>query len=239
MGRTRQIVGFGGGTFPADGRATLDPLEEFVLGLTGRERPRVCYLPTASAEDPSRIVQFHDKFRDGRAIASHLKLFPWPPENVRDFLLAHEVIYVGGGNTANMIAIWRVHGIDRLLREAWEAGIVLCGGSAGMICWFEAAVTDSFGPGLAPIHDLLGFLPGSACPHYDSEERRRPRYHELIRAGLPDGVAAEDGVGLHYVDRELSAAISARPDGRAFRVERDGDDVRETPLAVRYLGEGR
>ena len=235
MARSRQIVGFGGGTFPTYGRATLHPLEGFVLMLTGRERPRVCYIPTASAEDPARIVQFHDKFADGTAVASHLKLFPWPREDVRDFLLGQDVIYVGGGNTANMLAIWRVHGIDRLLREAWNAGVVLCGGSAGMICWYEAAITDSFGPDLAPIRDLLGFLPGSACPHYDSEERRRPRYHELIRDGLPDGVAAEDGVGLHYVDRELREAVSARPDGRAYRVERAGNDVRESPIAVRAL----
>jgi len=235
MARPRQIVGFGGGTFPTYGRAALDPLEAFVLRLTGRERPRVCYVPTASAEDPARIVQFHDKFADGRAIAAHLKLFPWPPADVRAFLLAQDVIYVGGGNTANMLAIWRVHGIDGLLREAWDAGVILCGGSAGMICWFEAAITDSFGPDLDAIHDLLGFLPGSACPHYDSEARRRPRYHELIRAGLPDGVAAEDGVGLHYVERELREAVSSRPDGRAYRVVRAGEGVRETPLPVRYL----
>ena len=231
MARPRQIVGFGGGTFPTYGRATLHPLEGFVLRLTGRERPRVCYIPTASAEDPARIVQFHDKFADGTAVASHLKLFPWPREDVRDFLLGQDVIYVGGGNTANMLAIWRVHGIDRLLREAWNAGVVLCGGSAGMICWYEAAITDSFGPDLAPIRDLLGFLPGSACPHYDSEERRRPVYTQLVAEGLAPGVAAEDDVALHYVGGELQEVVTSREGANGYRLTPEG----ETELGARLL----
>ena len=137
------------------------------------------------------------------------------------------MINVGGGNTANMLAIWRVHGIDTLLREAWENGVVLCGASAGMICWFEAGVTDSFGPQLEGM-DCLGFLPGSACPHYDGEEQRRPRYRELIDGGFREGIAADDGVGLHYVGTELVEAVTCRPGAAAYRVTRDGEERLET-----------
>ena len=121
------------------------------------------------------------------------------------------MIWVGGGNTANMLAIWRVHGFDRILREAWEQGVVLAGGSAGMICWFEAGVTDSFGPQLEGMRDGLGFLPGSACPHWDDEELRRPVYRRLIdEEGFPSGYAADSGVGLHFVGTELVEVLSDR-----------------------------
>src|SRR5439155_13972960 len=149
----------------------------------------------------------------------------------RRFALEHDLIFVGGGNTANALSIWRVHGFERVLREAWEAGIVLTGWSAGMICWFEAGVTDSFGPQLDGMRDGLGFLPGSACPHYDGEERRRPVYQELVASGFPSGIAAEDCVGLHFVDTELDEVVSAREGSRAYRVEAG----KETPLDTRLL----
>jgi peptidase E len=130
-----------------------------------------------------------------------------------------------------MLAIWRVHGVDAVLREAWERGIVLAGVSAGSICWFEAGVTDSFGEELAPLR-CLGFLPGSNCPHYDSEPERRPTYRRLVDAGeLPPGLAAEDGVGLHFVGTELAEAVAGRPDARAFRIEPGGEEA----LPVRRL----
>src|SRR5262249_16996129 len=132
-------------------------------------------------------------------------------------------------NTANAIAVWRVHGIDGLLREAWASGIVLWGASAGMICWFEAAVTDSFGPQLESMQGL-GFLPGSACPHYDGEERRPPPYRALLDAGLVDGVAADDGVALHFVGTELQGVVSCRPGAAAYRVGRDGEERLEPRL---------
>jgi peptidase E len=126
-----------------------------------------------------------------------------------------------------MLAIWKVHGIDTVLREAWENGVVLCGASAGMICWFEAGVTDSFGPQLAGM-ECLGFLPGSACPHYDGEEQRRPRYRELLDDGFPEGVAADDGVGIHYIGTEIAEVVTCRPGAAAYRVTRDGEDKLET-----------
>jgi dipeptidase E len=222
----RHVVALGGGGF-SDGR---DVVDELVLGLAASARPRVCFLPTASADSAEYVVRFYEAFRE-RAEPSHLELFGRPRRDIRDFLLAQDVVYVGGGNTANMLAIWRVHGVDTVLREAWERGIVLAGTSAGSICWFEAGVTDSFGEELAPLR-CLGFLPGSNCPHYDSEPERRPTYRRLVDAGeLPPGLAAEDGVGLHFVGTELAEAVAGRPDGRAFRV---GPGVEEA-LPVRRL----
>lgn len=223
----RHIVGLGGGGFSDDG----DALDDFVLGLAGRERPRICFLPTAAADSADYVVRFYEAFRE-RSEPSHLELFGRPRRDIRDFLLAQDVIYVGGGNTANMLAIWSVHGVDAVLREAWERGIVLAGTSAGSICWFEAGVTDSFGVELAPLR-CLGFLPGSNCPHYDSEPQRRPTYRRLVDAGeLPPGLAAEDGVGLHFLGTELAEAVGGRPDGRAFRVEPGAEEA----LPVRRLG---
>jgi dipeptidase E len=219
----RQIVGLGGG---GDTAEQTDRLYDYVLGLTGKQRPRMLYVPTAIAEDADGIVTFYERFGH-RVEPSHLRTFPWPPENLADVILEQDAICINGGNTANMLAIWRVHGIDRLLRRAWENGIVLWGASAGMICWFEAGVTDSFGPELAGM-DCLGFLPGSACPHYDGEARRRPRYRELIDDGFPEGVAADDGVGIHYVGTEIAEVVTCRPGAAAYRVTRAGEEQLET-----------
>jgi peptidase E len=134
-----------------------------------------------------------------------------------------------------MLAIWRVHGVDRVLREAWEAGIVLAGSSAGMICWFEASITDSFGPQLAPLHDGLGFLPGSACPHYDGEDRRRPVYREAVAAGFPGGYAADDQVALRFDGVTLVECVTAREGASAWRIEGDGGAVAERALPTRSL----
>ena len=222
MAVERHIVGLGGG---GDEREQTLRLYDYVLALTGEERPRVMYVPTAIADSSytaEGTVTFYETFRE-RAEPSHLYTFPWPPSDLRELVLAQDAICVSGGNTANMLAIWRVHGIDALLREAWESGVVLFGASAGMICWFEAGVTDSYGPELAGM-DCLGFLPGSACPHYDGEERRRPRYRELVEGGFPEGIAADDGVGLHYAGTELVEVVTCRPGAAAYRVTREGEE---------------
>src|SRR3954471_21103797 len=219
----RHIVGLGGA---GDTPEQTDRLYDYVLGLTRKTRPRVLYVPTAVAESADGIVTFYERF-GGRAECSHLRTFPWPPANLRELILDQDAICVSGGNTANMLAIWRVHGVDLLLREAWESGVVLWGASAGMICWFEAGITDSFGPQLGGM-DCLGFIPGSACPHYDGEERRRPRYRELIDGGFPEGVAADDGVGIHYVGTEIAEIVTCRPGAAAYRVTRDGEERLET-----------
>jgi len=223
-----QIVGFGGHEVGAD---AYRDLEDWLLGLTGKERPRLLFVPPAAAEDPLYVVRVFDAFGD-RAEVSHLEFFPWPPAELRDFVLGHDVVYVGGGNTANMLAIWREHGVDEIMREAWQAGVVLSGVSAGMICWFEGGVTDSFGPQLEAM-ECLGLIPGSACPHYDGEEKRRPRYHELVAGGFPGGWAADDGVALHFEGWELREAVTVLPRKAAYRVALGTDAVVEERVEAR------
>ena len=199
-------------------------LHRYVLGLTGKDRPRLLLVPTATAESDAddRHVLRAVRARTDASRPADVPLAAEPTCAAR--VLDQDAICVGGGNTANMLAIWRVHGIDGLLREAWEAGVVLFGASAGMICWFEAGVTDSFGPQLEGLRDGLGFLAGSACPHYDGEELRRPRYRELVDGGFPPGVAADDGVGLHFDGTELVEIVTCRPGAAAYRVDADGEE---------------
>jgi len=225
--RLPQIVGLGG-YGPRDEATRV--LLAHVLELTGRKQPRLLYLPTAVGDADAAVVRSYELLQ-GLATTRHMKFFPWPPADARELVLAHDAVCVSGGNTANMLAIWRVHGFDRVLREAWERGVLLFGGSAGMICWFEACITDSFGPSLTGLRDGLGFLPGSGCPHYDSELQRRPRYRELLAEGFPAGVAADDGVGLHYVGTELREVVSCRPGATAYRVSAAGEEA----LAARLL----
>ncbi len=213
----RQIVACGGF---AHGTALDDHVLEVARGR------RICTVPTASMEPDSGVVRFYDVFAR-RAQASHLLFNPWPPRNLREFVLSQDVLHVPGGNTANMLAIWRVHGFDRIVREAREDGVVLYGWSAGMLCWFEASLTDSFGPQLEGMRDGLAFLPGSACPHYDGEERRRPRYRELVDGGFPAGYAADDGVALHFVGTELREVVSVREGATAYRVEQGSEKALE------------
>ena len=232
------IVAMGGGGFGDDGLET--PLDEHILSLArsarGRARPRLCYVPTANGDSVINIARFYTVFAR-RSEAAHLSLFNRSILDLEAFLLGQDAIYVGGGNTANMLAIWRVHGLDRILRRAWEEGVVLAGRSAGSICWFEAGTTDSFG-GLDALGDGLGFLPGSHSPHYDGEAERRPTYQRLVASGeLPPGYAADDGAALVFRGTELLEVVSERPEARGYRVERgpDGTAV-ETELETRYLG---
>jgi dipeptidase E len=166
-----------------------------------------------------------------------LALFHREVEDLSAFLMEQDVIWVAGGNTANALAIWRVHGLDTILREAWEGGCVMTGASAGMNCWFDASVTDSFSlRTLEGLRDGLGWLDGSACPHWDGEEMRRPVYRELVAGGFPEGIAAEDGVALVYGGTELVEVVSWREDGAAVRVTRTGaGGVSEERLAARRV----
>jgi dipeptidase E len=228
----RRIVAFGGGGFVS---TPGSPLVDYVLDLAGEPRPRVCFLPTAAGDPIAHVAEFYRSALRRRCEPTDLPLFNRSGEDVAEKLLAQDVIWVGGGNTANMLAVWRLHGVDVALRAAWEAGIVLAGSSAGMICWFEASITDSFGPQLDTLNDGLGFLPGSACPHYDGEDRRRPVYREAVAAGFPAGYAADDQVALRFDGRELAECVSAREGASAWRVERDGDEVVERALPTRLL----
>jgi dipeptidase E len=228
----RHIVAMGGGGFLQESPSLMD---DFVLGLTGKDEPRVCYLGQAMGDEPGNIARFHRAFPPGRARATHLDLFSRDDTDPRGHLLAQDVVYVGGGNTVNLLAVWRAHGVDVALREAWEAGVVLCGMSAGSLCWFECGITDSYGP-LRPVDDGLGLLPGSNCPHYDSEASRRPTYIRAVADGFPAGYAADDLCGLHFAGTELVEALSSRPEAGAYRVEPGPGGAVETPIAARYLG---
>lgn len=222
----------GGGLLPPYGPA----INRYLIELVSKPRPRVCFLGTAAGESDYYTIRFYEAFPPPRFDPSHLSLFQRTVQDIEGFLLEQDVIYVGGGNTANMLAIWRLHGVDLALRAAWEAGVVLAGVSAGSICWFEASITDSFGAQLATLQDGLGLLPGSNCPHYDSEVRRRPVYTEAIARGFPAGYAAEDGVALHFEDTKLIEVVGSKPHARAYYVSASGSgQVTEEPLPVRYL----
>lgn len=226
----RHIVAMGGGEFSA--------LDRYVLGLTDVSRPRVCFVPTASGDAPGYIAQFYDAFVARDCEPRVLRLFAREVADLESFLGDQDVIYVGGGNTANMLAVWRAHGLDVALRRAWEAGVALCGVSAGANCWFEASTTDSFRVGRADaLLDGLGFLGGSFCPHYDSEPERRPGFQRLVRSGaLSAGLACDDHAAVHFVGADLEAAVAATPEAGAYRVEVAGGEVTETPLDMVRIG---
>lgn len=232
---TGHVVALGGGGFSTGPDPRLD---DHVLSLAGVPRPRVLFVPTASGDSPEYRERFLAAFPPERADASVLTLFDRDVADLRAHVLAHDVVYVGGGSTVNLLAVWRAHGLDAVLSEAHDAGVVLAGVSAGMNCWFAASVTDSFSRDLHGLRDGLGLLPGSACPHHDGEPRRRPVYRDLVAGGFPAGYAADDDVALVFVDRVLAEVVTSRPGARAHRVEvRDGR-VHEDPLPVRPLAPG-
>ncbi|MGI4790728.1 MAG: Type 1 glutamine amidotransferase-like domain-containing protein [Janthinobacterium lividum] len=230
----KQIVALGGGGFSDEPENPL--LEDFILGLTGKPRPKVCFVSTASGDSEKYQQKFFSAFPAERAETACLTLFPRTEPDLRALVLSQDVIYVGGGSTVNMLAVWRAHGLDAILREAWEAGIVLCGVSAGALCWFEAGSTDSWGNGPVPFEDGLGFLPGSFCPHYDGEVLRRPAYRQFVADGMQDGFGVEDSAALHFADTLLVEAVASRPNAQVYRVERRGHSAEETPVVVRFLG---
>ncbi len=205
----------GGGGFMGEPES---PLDDFLLSLSAAARPRVCFLPTPSGDSDRAIAAFFEAFAKRECEPSCLRLFGMP-ENPAEHLAQQDVIYVSGGNTANALALWRLHGVDRALRDAWERGAVLGGVSAGANCWFECSVTDSFGRQLDALDDGLAILAGSFCPHYDGEELRRPVYRALVDEGFAPGYAADDGVALHFAGTELREVVSSLPGGAAYRVE--------------------
>jgi dipeptidase E len=203
--------------------------------VTAKERPRVCFVPTASCDSDAYIARFYETYARLDCVATHLPFFRRTPADLRATILACDVVHVGGGNTRSMLATWRHWGFDAVLREAWERGIVLCGSSAGSICWFDEGVTDSVAGSLTRM-ECLGFLPGSNCPHYDGEAERRPAFQRLVAdGGIGSGIACDDGAGAHYIGRELHAIVASRPAARAYRVTRDGAAAREVVLETKLL----
>lgn len=213
-------------------------LQRFILSLARAERPHVCFLPTATGDHPEAVARFYRAAAELECRPSDLALFQREVGDLRGFLLGQDIIWIAGGNTANLLAIWRVHGVDRILREAWEQGVVLCGSSAGMNCWFEASVTDSFSlTRLAALDDGLAFLAGSACPHYDGEEMRRPVYRELVAGGFPAGHAADDGVGIVFEGTERVDVVTHREGAAAWWVSpgSSAGEVSEERLEARVI----
>ncbi len=230
-----RIVALGGGGFGnADG---LTPLDRYLLALTGKARPRVCFLGTALG-DPERYAAAFYRAYAPVSEATDLVLFGTPTREDVERLVDQDLVYVGGGNTANMLAVWRLHGVDDALRRAWRRGTVLAGVSAGAICWFEACLTDSFGTQLAPMRDGLAILPGSACPHLDGEALRRPRYVAEIAAGrLPGGFGIDEGAALSFEGTRLASVVSELDGKGASRFELRDGNVKETRISAALLAE--
>ena len=227
------IITLGGGGF------SMEPdnlaLDRYILSQTGKDRPRICFVPTASGDAELYIKNFYVAFAELDARPSYLSLFRPPTTDLESFVLEKDVIYVGGGNTRNLVVLWREWGLDVILKKACEKGVILAGISAGAICWFEQGVTDSLGPLTAM--NFLGFLPGSCNPHYNGEANRRPDYHRLLKAGeIKPGYGVEDSAALHFIDGQLRQVVSSAPDATAYWVEYSGDEVVERRLDHRYLG---
>ncbi len=199
--------------------------------------PRLCIIGTATGDSSMWLATAHHAFSKLDMVVSHLDLFPMPNfDDVEAHLLRQDVIWVSGGSTANLLALWRVHGLDVILRRVWEAGVVLMGVSAGSLCWHVGGTTDSFGLNLRPVTDALGFLPYGNSPHHDAEEQRRPLIHRLVADGtLPLTYATDNGAGLIYHGTDLFEAFTETPGAMAYEIRRDGDTARETALPTRVL----
>jgi len=233
-GRTPTIFAMGGGGF------TMEPgnpaLDDYIRSLAPAREPKVCLLPTAGGDSEDQIRRFHAAFDDQLCVATHISLFRLGtrPVPLREHLLGQDVIYVGGGSMINLLALWRAHGFDAILREAWQAGIVLAGLSAGSMCWFEWGVTRSIG---RPVPARgLGFLPGSNSVHYDGERERRPVYLEAVAHGdVPPGWGVDDGAGLLFRGTRLAEVVASRPRARAHRVHAVAGEAVEEVIEPRLL----
>jgi dipeptidase E len=230
----RQIIAMGGGGF------SMEPdnlaLDAYVVKQARRKTPAVCFVGTASGDADAYVVRFYTAFLQLDCRPTHLRLFGRTPD-LQAFLLRQDVIYVGGGNTRSMLAVWRDWDMPNLLRQAWDSGIVLAGVSAGAICWFEAGVTDSSAGRLLPLA-CLGLLSGTCCPHYDGEKERRPTLHALVaQRAVPAALALDDGVAAHFVGSERSRVVSSRPNAKAYEVHVEGDETVEMELPVEQLPE--
>jgi len=226
------IIAIGGGGFLAEPRNLA--LEKYIVDQTRKDRPAVLMIPTARGDDAEYVAKFHAAFGALGATTQHLPFFHRTPD-LSTLVLAQDAIFVGGGNTKSMLAVWRDWGLPELLKEAYESGVVLGGQSAGAICWFEQGVTDSWADRLRPL-DCMGFLNGSCCPHYDGEVERRPAYHALVRQGImKPGYAIEDGAAAHFRDGRLERIVSKKAGAKAYYVSVGAGVLKEDPLEVTLL----
>ena len=228
-----QIIAFGGHSITSSDEDVA--LSRYILDQVHAERPRICFLHQGSGEDAFYIANFYRHFLELNALPSDLSLFRPHTAGISPFLLEQDIVYVGGGNTKSMLALWREWGVHRILRQAWQQGTVLSGVSAGAICWFEQGLTDSI-PGKLTSLDCLGLLSGSCSPHFDGEPERRPSYHRLIAAGeMKDGYGIDNNVALHFVGDDILRVVSSRAGAQAWRVERTTSGSTETDLQASVM----
>ena len=221
------IVAIGGAAFSAEPLNLA--LDKYILDHTGKSRPKVLLIPTARGDDAEYVAKFYAAYAALDAKPAHLPFFHRTPD-LRSLVLTQDVVFVGGGNTRSMLAVWREWGLPEILAEASESGIVLAGVSAGAICWFEQGVTDSWSDRLRPL-ECMGWLPGSCCPHYDGEVERRPAYQSLMLGGqIQPGYAIEDGVAIHFKNGKVERVVSKKSGSRAYYVSIVNGKVIEKPL---------
>lgn len=229
----RKIFVMGGGGFSMEPDNHL--LDSYILSLTTKPKPKISFIATASGDSERYIENFYNGFRKHICEPSHLSLFQPHTRDIRGYILEQDIIFIGGGNTRNLLLLWKEWSLDQYLREAYERGTVMGGISAGMLCWFEQGITDSYGAGTLEPISCLGWLKGSACPHFDGEANRRPRYTELLREGrLDNGIALDDSVGALYVNEQLTECVSSVFGKQGFLFK--AKTVEETRLNVTFLG---
>jgi dipeptidase E len=230
-----RIVAMGGGGFSMEPRNPR--LDAFVLSLCRGRRPRIAFVPTASGDSPLYAARFLRAFRRHPCRPSVLSLFRPPKEGLDAFCDAQDAFYVGGGNTRNLLVLWRDRGLDAVLRRRWEEGAVLAGVSAGALCWFEEGLSDSVSPGRLEPLEALGWLRGSFCPHFDGEPGRRPALRRLLAAGrMRPGWACDDGAAVVYRGTAFEGAVASRPGARVVAVSRGrGGESEERVGPVRVL----
>lgn len=230
----KQIIALGGGGFSMEPDNPL--LDNYIVSQSKSKKPKVCFIPTASGDAEGYIQLFYKAFEVHNSVPSHLSLFRPPSQDLEDYIMEQDILYVGGGNTRNLLVLWKEWEVDQYIKKAWENGTILSGLSAGSICWFDEGVTDSLPDELTSLK-CLGLIKGSNCPHYDGEADRRPSYHKLLAANkISNGLATDDGVALHYRDNEIFQVISSRPQAKAYKVEYIDNQIIETVIEPIYLG---
>jgi dipeptidase E len=229
----KQVLAMGGGGF------TMKPenlkLDRYLLSMTNKINPKVCFIPTASGDDESYTRRFYSAYKKLECETSYLSLFSPPEGDLRDFVMDKDIFYVGGGNTRNLLVLWKEWGLDQHLYKAWCNGAIMAGLSAGSICWFKQGLTDSKTGKLLPL-ECLGFIEGSNCPHFDTEKERRPSYHGAILDGsIIDGIACDDGVAAHFIDGKLKRCVSSIASAKAYNIKNINGKINELIIEPKYL----
>lgn len=220
----KQIIALGGGGFTQEPKNPL--LDLYILAQSHKKDPRICFLPTASGDNNDYTKFFEATFKCFPCQPRHLDIIQ-PSKDLEEELLSADIIYVGGGNTKSMLGLWYEWDVDKILKKAYNKGILLAGVSAGSVCWFESCVTDSI-PGKMSVLPCLGLLKGSNCPHYSSQSGRPEAFKHFIQSGeLPSGYAADDGVGLHFIDGTLTRIVSSRKYARAYHLYLENKDSKK------------